>query len=104
LSCAAARGDHIESARRGARTNLRDLSSEYGLLGIISGMLAIGIGTAAAWLIARNVFELPFAFDLGAAVLIVLGRRAATWQWVWLVLGRRSAPDPSANCESNKQD
>jgi putative ABC transport system permease protein len=48
------------------------------LLGIISGMLAIGIGTAAAWLIARNVFELPFVLDLGAAVLIVLGRRAAT--------------------------
>lgn len=51
---------------------------EYGLLGIVSSVLAIGIGTATAWAIAKNVFGLPFAFDGGAAALTVLGGGAAT--------------------------
>lgn len=51
---------------------------EYGLLGTISGLLAIGIGTAAAWVIAKSVFGLPFVFDPGAATLTVLGGGAAT--------------------------
>jgi putative ABC transport system permease protein len=51
---------------------------EYGLLGAISGMLAIGIGTAAAWTIAKSIFGLPFVFDSGAAILTVLGGGAAT--------------------------
>ena len=51
---------------------------EYGLLGVVSGALALAIGTAAAWLIAGNVFGLPFAFDPGAAALTVFGGGAAT--------------------------
>ena len=51
---------------------------EYGLLGAVSGALAAGIGTAAAWAIAGNVFGLPFAFDPGAVLLTVLGGGAAT--------------------------
>jgi putative ABC transport system permease protein len=51
---------------------------EYGLLGIVSGILAIGIGTAAAWAIAANVFGLPFAFDPAAAALTVIGGGTAT--------------------------
>ncbi len=46
---------------------------EYALLGAVSGVLAIGIGTAAAWAIAGNVFGLPFVFDPGAVSLTVLG-------------------------------
>ncbi|HEX4294072.1 MAG TPA: FtsX-like permease family protein [Rhizomicrobium sp.] len=51
---------------------------EYGLLGAVSGVLAAGIGTAAAWAIAGNVFGLPFAFEAGAVALTVLGGGAAT--------------------------
>ena len=51
---------------------------EYGLLGAISGALALAIGTAVAWTIAKNVFGLPFVFDPGAAALTVLGGGAAT--------------------------
>jgi putative ABC transport system permease protein len=51
---------------------------EYGLLGVVSGVLAAGIGTAAAWAIAGNVFGLPFAFEAGAVALTVLGGGAAT--------------------------
>jgi putative ABC transport system permease protein len=51
---------------------------EYGLLGAVSGVLALAIGTAAAWTIAKDVFGLPFVFDPGAATLTVLGGGAAT--------------------------
>jgi putative ABC transport system permease protein len=51
---------------------------EYGLLGIVSGLLAAGIGTGAAWAIAGNVFGLPFAFEAGAVALTVLGGGTAT--------------------------
>lgn len=51
---------------------------EYGLLGIVSGLLATGMGTGAAWIIAKNVFGLPFAFDPVAAALTVAGGGAAT--------------------------
>ncbi len=51
---------------------------EYGLLGIVAGLLSIGIGAAAAWAISSTVFGLPFAFDLGAASLTVIGGGAAT--------------------------
>jgi putative ABC transport system permease protein len=51
---------------------------EYGLLGIVAGLLSIGIGAAAAWAISSTVFGLPFAFDLGAAALTVIGGGAAT--------------------------
>jgi len=51
---------------------------EYGLLGIVSGLLSIGIGTGAAWTISRTVFDLPFTFDFGAAGLTVVGGGVAT--------------------------
>ena len=51
---------------------------EYALLGAVSSALALGIGTLAAWAIARNVFGLPFAFDPAAATLTVLGGGIAT--------------------------
>ena len=78
-----------QRARLAAATTLKVLGAtrgrifavyaiEYGLLGFISGVLAIGIATVAAWLIARNVFGLPFVFDAGAATLTVLGGGTAT--------------------------
>jgi putative ABC transport system permease protein len=68
---------------------------EYGLLGIITGALALGAGTLAAWLIARRVFEVPFMFDLRAALLTVLGGAAATLLFglaaAWTALSSRPA-------------
>jgi len=55
---------------------------EYGLLGIVSGLLSLAIGAAAAWAICRTVFGLPFVFDLGTAAVTVAGGGAAT-----LILG-----------------
>jgi putative ABC transport system permease protein len=68
---------------------------EYGLLGALTGALALGAGTLAAWLIVRNVFDVPFLFDWGAALLTVAGGGAATLAFgliaAWAVLSARPA-------------
>jgi putative ABC transport system permease protein len=68
---------------------------EYGLLGAITGALALAAGTLAAWLIARRVFDMPFVFDLRAALLTVLGGTAATLFFglaaAWIALSTRPA-------------
>ena len=68
---------------------------EYGLLGIVTGALALGAGTLAAWIVARKVFDVPFAFDLRAALLTVLGGGAATLLFgiaaAWTALSARPA-------------
>ncbi|HEY2524647.1 MAG TPA: FtsX-like permease family protein [Candidatus Binataceae bacterium] len=51
---------------------------EYALIGALTGVLALGAGTAAAWLVARRVFEVPLAFDWGAILLTIMGGTAAT--------------------------
>jgi putative ABC transport system permease protein len=68
---------------------------EYGLIGLITAALALGAGTLAAWLVAREVFDVPFAFDLGAALLTVVGGAAATLLFglaaAWSALSTRPA-------------
>jgi len=51
---------------------------EYGLIGVLTGLMALGAGTLAASTIATQVFELPFVFDMGAALLTVIGGGVAT--------------------------
>jgi putative ABC transport system permease protein len=68
---------------------------EYGLLGVITGILALAAGTLAAWLLARRVFDVPFVFDWRAALLTVLGGAAATLLFglaaAWNALSARPA-------------
>lgn len=70
-------------------------ATEYGLIGLITGALALGAGTLAAWLIAREVFDVPFAFDVRAAFFTVIGGAAATLLFslaaVWSALSTRPA-------------
>ncbi|HEY0104437.1 MAG TPA: FtsX-like permease family protein, partial [Rhizomicrobium sp.] len=51
---------------------------EYGVTGVLTGLLALGAGTLAAYLICANVLELALVFDAGAAMLTVAGGGAAT--------------------------
>lgn len=51
---------------------------EYGTLGAITGMLALGAGSMAASFVARDVFEVPFVFDWRGALFTVLGGTTAT--------------------------
>jgi putative ABC transport system permease protein len=68
---------------------------EYGLIGLITGALALGAGTLAAWLVAREVFGVPFAFDLRAALFTVFGGGLATLLFglaaAWIALSARPA-------------
>ncbi len=51
---------------------------EYGLLGIATGIIALGAGTLAASVIARQVLDTSFVFDAQAALWTVVGGGAAT--------------------------
>jgi putative ABC transport system permease protein len=51
---------------------------EYGVLGAATGIIALGAGTLAAWVIAASILDVPFAFDAQAVLLTVVGGAAAT--------------------------
>lgn len=51
---------------------------EYGLLGIATGIIALGAGTLAASMIARQILDTSFVFDAQAALWTVAGGGAAT--------------------------
>ena len=51
---------------------------EYGLLGIATGIIALGAGTLAASVIAREVLDTTFVFDAQAALWTVAGGGSAT--------------------------
>lgn len=68
---------------------------EYGALGILTGVLALAIGTFAADLICQQVLEVSLNFDFGIAALTVLGGGAATLllglAGAWTALAARPA-------------
>ncbi|HEX4534665.1 MAG TPA: FtsX-like permease family protein [Rhizomicrobium sp.] len=51
---------------------------EYGLIGALTGILALGAGTFAAWIVAVRVLQVDFSFDWGTALLTVVGGGMAT--------------------------
>jgi putative ABC transport system permease protein len=68
---------------------------EYGLLGTLTGALGLGAGTLAAYLVAREIFDVPFAFDGVAALLTVFGGATVTLLFgligAWTALAARPA-------------
>ena len=55
---------------------------EYGLLGTLAGLAALGAGTVAAWSVAYFVLDIPFVFAARAVALTIVGGAVGT-----LVLG-----------------
>ena len=51
---------------------------EYGLVGALAGLIALAAGTAAAAVVAREVFDVALVFDARAVLLTVVGGGAAT--------------------------
>jgi putative ABC transport system permease protein len=51
---------------------------EYGLLGLATGILALGAGSLAAALVASQILNVSFVFDIQAVLVTVLGGGAAT--------------------------
>lgn len=68
---------------------------EYGVLGLLTGVLALAIGTLAADIICREVLEMPLDFDFGVAALTVLGGGFVTLLFglvgAWTALSARAA-------------
>ena len=55
---------------------------EYGLLGMLAGLAALGAGTVAAWAVAYFVLDIPFVFAPRAVAFTIVGGALGT-----LVLG-----------------
>jgi putative ABC transport system permease protein len=55
---------------------------EYGLLGALAGLAALGAGTAAAWAVARFVLDIPLLFAAKAVAFTIVGGALGT-----LILG-----------------
>jgi len=68
---------------------------EYGSLGLLTGVLALAVGSFAAEVICRQVLEVPLNFDAGVAALTVLGGGGATLLFglvgAWAALSARPA-------------
>ena len=68
---------------------------EFGALGILTGLLGLAAGTLAAYLVSREIFDVPFAFDGAAALLTVFGGGAVTLLFglagAWTALAARPA-------------
>ena len=52
--------------------------AEYGVLGIVTGIVALGAGTLAALIAAKQILNVGFVFDASAILMTVLGGGAAT--------------------------
>jgi putative ABC transport system permease protein len=55
---------------------------EYGLLGTLAGLAALGAGTVAAWAVSYFVLDIPFVFAANAVAFTIIGGALGT-----LVLG-----------------
>ena len=68
---------------------------EYGLIGALTGLLALGAGTCAAWAVTHYVFDVRLLFDAGAALATVIGGAIVTLLFgligSWTALSARPA-------------
>jgi len=70
-------------------------AAEYGLIGLLTGALALAAGTLAAAIVANQVFNVAFVFDAAAAFLTIIGGGVATLLFglaaAWAALAARPA-------------
>ena len=69
---------------------------EYVLLGLSTAVIAVGVGSLAAWVVVTEVMRSEWEFMPGTALLTVIGGSALTallgFAGVWLALGQKPAP------------
>ena len=66
----------VLGATRG--TILLAFAIEYGLLGLLTGAVAFGLGTTAAYAVSRWLLDIPFAMDTEAALTTIVGGAGLT--------------------------
>jgi putative ABC transport system permease protein len=68
---------------------------EYGLIGVLTGLLALAAGTLGAWLVVKYVFQVDLVFSASAALTTVVGGGAATLAFgliaAWAALSAKPA-------------
>jgi len=71
-------------------------SLEYGLLGLVTGLIAAAMGSAAAWVVMIEVMDSPFTFLPGTvaatAVLAAAATLAFGYAGTWRALRQKAAP------------
>ena len=69
---------------------------EYGLLGLVTALIASVIGTVAAWAAVTEVMKFEFSFDplavAGAATIAIVVTLALGFYGTWRALGQKTAP------------
>lgn len=69
---------------------------EYGLLGLVTALIASVIGSVAAWAVVTEVMKFEFSFDplavAGAAVIAIAVTLALGFYGTWRALGQKAAP------------
>ncbi|MEI9983371.1 MAG: FtsX-like permease family protein [Aliidongia sp.] len=69
---------------------------EYGILGGATALIAVALGTLAAWLVVTQLLKGEWSFDAGRVIVIALGGTVVTLAvalaGTWRVLGARAAP------------
>lgn len=69
---------------------------EYGLLGLVTALIASVIGTVAAWAVVTEVMKFEFSFDplavTGAATIAIVVTLALGFCGSWRALGQKAAP------------
>nr|WP_232845687.1 ABC transporter permease [Aurantimonas marina] len=77
-------------------TLIRAFTTEYMLLGLATGVFAVGAGALAAWFVVARIMQLPYVFDwtvalttLAVSLVLTVGIGLAG---TWRVLGQKAAP------------
>lgn len=69
---------------------------EYGLLGLVTALIASVIGSVAAWAVVTEVMKFEFGFDplavAGAAIIAIAVTLALGFYGTWRALGQKAAP------------
>lgn len=69
---------------------------EYGLLGLVTALIASVIGSVAAWAVVTEVMKFEFSFDplavAGAALIAIVVTLALGFYGTWRALGQKAAP------------
>ncbi len=75
---------------------IRAFTTEYILLGLATGLFAIGAGALAAWFVVDTIMQLPFVFDWTVALTTLVVSLVLTvgigLAGTWRILGQKAAP------------
>ncbi|HEY9056919.1 MAG TPA: ABC transporter permease [Aurantimonas sp.] len=77
-------------------TLIRAFTTEYVLLGLATGVFAVGAGALAAWFVVVRIMQLPYVFDWTVALTTLVVALVLTvgigLTGTWRVLGQKAAP------------